>query len=268
MKSRGYDVGNEANGKFDPKLLAAVARFQSDNNLTRDGVVGQQTWAALMGVPNADKVPLGNEWLKGWAERVRTKGDTFLKPITPANVDLSEPLKPENAVDAPMFKQGDARWGANRMSNGKPLRSVGCAVTSMAMALSAATGKTITPGELNAEMLKRGGYDQNNDIVWGAAAKVGGARATRTWSSDPGAIEHSLKAGKPVIIGVDYKNGNGTDHFVTITATGVDAKGQKVFLANDPATGDVVRFYPSPQGLRSYDGGMGNYRATGAVFLS
>ena len=35
-------------GKFGPKTLAAVKKFQQGNHLTVDGVVGKNTWKALL----------------------------------------------------------------------------------------------------------------------------------------------------------------------------------------------------------------------------
>ena len=46
---RGYDLNPYgADGKFGDKTLAAVKAFQRDNDLPSDGVVGSQTWGALL----------------------------------------------------------------------------------------------------------------------------------------------------------------------------------------------------------------------------
>lgn len=59
LKAEGYDVGKSGangdgiDGKFGGETLSAVRAYQSDRNLTPDGIVGKQTWAALeMDGPN------------------------------------------------------------------------------------------------------------------------------------------------------------------------------------------------------------------------
>ena len=50
IKQLGDGVGQEINGKFDAKTEANVKKFQQDHKpkpLQVDGVVGNQTWAAL-----------------------------------------------------------------------------------------------------------------------------------------------------------------------------------------------------------------------------
>lgn len=49
LKSMGYDIGKYgADGKFGNDTLTAVKKFQSDNQLTVDGIVGKNTWNALL----------------------------------------------------------------------------------------------------------------------------------------------------------------------------------------------------------------------------
>ena len=45
LQRAGYDT--EINGGFNEELENIVKEFQKDNNLTADGIVGQQTWAKL-----------------------------------------------------------------------------------------------------------------------------------------------------------------------------------------------------------------------------
>lgn len=49
--ARGYDLGTwGADGEFGGDTLAAVIKFQTDNNLEADGIIGAQTWAKLLGI--------------------------------------------------------------------------------------------------------------------------------------------------------------------------------------------------------------------------
>lgn len=49
-----------------------------------------------------------------------------------------------------------------------------------------------------------------------------------------------LKAGRPVMVGVDYKAGTGTsnvnniDHYLVVTGSGVDKQGRQYLTFNDP----------------------------------
>lgn len=45
LKRAGYQVSTD--GSFDEDLLASVKKFQSANNITEDGIVGEQTWHLL-----------------------------------------------------------------------------------------------------------------------------------------------------------------------------------------------------------------------------
>lgn len=47
LKAHGYGI-NYISGKFDDLLETEVKKFQRDNNLTQDGVVGPMTWAAIL----------------------------------------------------------------------------------------------------------------------------------------------------------------------------------------------------------------------------
>jgi lysozyme family protein len=46
LKARGYTV--IVDGNVGPQTTSAIESFQSDNGLTVDGVVGNQTWPALI----------------------------------------------------------------------------------------------------------------------------------------------------------------------------------------------------------------------------
>ena len=47
--SLGYDLGKHgADGDFGTATYNAVVKFQKDNGLTTDGIVGQNTWRKLL----------------------------------------------------------------------------------------------------------------------------------------------------------------------------------------------------------------------------
>ena len=46
--NKGYSCGSfGADGEFGAATEAAVKKFQKDNGLTVDGIIGEKTWAAL-----------------------------------------------------------------------------------------------------------------------------------------------------------------------------------------------------------------------------
>jgi predicted chitinase/LysM repeat protein len=173
---------------------------------------------------------------------------------------------PTSRDGTPMFRQGDPQWGSRRLGTGSSLSAAGCAMTSMAMAVSKITGKVINPGEMDAHLDANGGYS-GNALVWGAAAKMGGLGATKSaWSLNT--INQQIDAGRPVVIGVDYKAGsnggaNGTDHWIAVTGRGKDAQGNQVYYANDPATGKQVTLHASGGRLV----GGNNYKSTGELVV-
>ena len=167
---------------------------------------------------------------------------------------------PTSADGTPMFRQGDAQWGGRTLGTSSSLAAAGCAMVSTAMAMSKITGQVINPGELDAHLDKNGGYS-GNGLIWGQAAKMAGLGASKPgWSMDN--INKQIDAGRPVVIGVDYKAGsnggaNGTDHWVAVT----HRKGDTYF-ANDPATGKEIAL--KLQGGRLV-GGPSNYKSTGEL---
>jgi predicted chitinase/LysM repeat protein len=168
---------------------------------------------------------------------------------------------PTSADGTPIFRQGDPQWGGRRLGTSSSLAAAGCAMTSTAMAMSKITGKVINPGELDAYLDKTGGY-AGNGLKWDHAAGMAGLSATKNaWSLDT--INKQIDAGRPVVIGVDYKAGsnggaNGTDHWITVTGRGKNGE----YFANDPATGKQITL--QNQGGRLV-GGPSNYRSTGEL---
>lgn len=240
MKSSEYHTGP---GIFGPKTEASVKKFQKAYGVEAIGVYGPKTRAAL------------------------AKALSGTKP--PSQPPSQPPSNPSNGMPSadkgtPMYAQGDSRWGNRTLGRNYTIRSAGCAMTATAMAISKISGRPINPGELDAYLDKNGGY-YGDGLVWGVAARARGLSATKVgWSL--GTIDANLKAGRPMVIGVDYKAGsgggaNGTDHWITITAKGKDSRGT-YYVAHDPAGGREIKLYAS--GGRLYGSGN-NYKSTGEL---
>jgi hypothetical protein len=167
---------------------------------------------------------------------------------------------PVSQDGTPRYKQNDrevgGNWGATLLGEGDKARSIGskgCAMTAVAMALSKLSGETLTPDKLDAYLDTHGGYsranpDKPNNLLWGVAGKAVSPPLTVTkttaWSLE--AIQASLDAGRPVVLGVDYKDGPGTDHWVCLTRR--EAGPPDTYFANDPATGGEIRLQRQPDG--------------------
>ncbi|HEX8705544.1 MAG TPA: C39 family peptidase [Myxococcaceae bacterium] len=160
----------------------------------------------------------------------------------------------------PKYKQADyeagGNWGARYLGESadtqRTIASRGCAMTSVAMALSKLSGETITPAVLDAFLDAKNGY-LGNAIKWDTAGKVTESRIavakTTAWNLDT--VNAELAAGRPVVLGVDYKAGKsggnlGTDHWVCLTRR--DPTEPNRYFANDPATGTEISFLKQPNG--------------------
>ncbi len=171
---------------------------------------------------------------------------------------------PTSRDGTPLYKQGDSQWGSRRLGTGSSISAAGCAMTATAMAVSKITGKTINPAEMDAYLDRNNGYS-GNALKWGSAAAMGGLGASKqAWKLDT--INKQIDAGRPVVVGVDYKPGsnggsNGTDHWITITGRGTQ-NGKPVYYANDPATGKEITL--NVQGSR-LTGGPQGYKTTGEL---
>jgi len=174
---------------------------------------------------------------------------------------------PTSADGTPMYKQGDTQWGGRTLGNKYSISAAGCAMTSTAMAISKISGQVINPGELDAHLDKNGGY-AGDGIYWSKAAQMAGLGASKAaWNLST--INGQIDAGRPVVVGVDYKAGsgggsNGTDHWITITGRGRDQNGRSVYYANDPASGKQISLHEQNGRLV---GGPQNYKTTGELVV-
>ncbi|SEK91638.1 Flagellum-specific peptidoglycan hydrolase FlgJ [Stigmatella aurantiaca] len=188
-----------------------------------------------------------------------------------ANTTAAGPVRDSNGREfptsrdgTPMFKQGDAEWGGRTLGKSSSVGAAGCAMTATAMAVSKISGKTINPGQMDAWLDKNGGYS-GNGLNWDKAAQMGGLHASSAaWNLDT--INKQVDAGRPVVVGVDYKAGsnggaNGTDHWIAITGRGQE-NGKPVYYANDPATGKQITLSQEGNTLK---GGPQGYKTTGQL---
>lgn len=177
----------------------------------------------------------------------------------------------KSADGTPIFKQGDGEWGRTKLGKGgSTIGRSGCAMTCVAMALSKITGETITPRALDSWLDKNRGY-AGDALDWSRAGKMKDLSVSqKPWSR--GTLDAQLEAGRPVIVGVDYKKGSkggagGTDHWVLVTAKTTDANGHTKYLANDPGTGKQISFSVDAKGRLVGDGAdaLGHYKTTGQM---
>jgi hypothetical protein len=192
---------------------------------------------------------------------------------TPGAADAFQPAARTFSTSAdgtPLFKQSDADWGTRRLGNSATISEAGCAMTSSAMAMSKISGEVITPAALDAWLDKNHGY-AGDSLDWsrlGAFKKLLPELKNYSLAN----INASLDAGRPVVLGVDYKAGsgggsNGTDHWVCVTSRTVAPDGSVSYQANDPGTGNTITLRPDRAGRLIGDGvgALGTYRSSGQL---
>jgi Rod binding domain-containing protein len=129
----------------------------------------------------------------------------------------------------------------------KTIRQAGCLLTSMTMVSNTLTGARNGVDAANQIVTTSGGFDGNNMKVDVAAQALGLQLGSRSaFTGDTSAIDASLARGRPVVVGVDFKDGSSsslgrTDHFLVVTGrapgggyTAVDAaNGRSLAFARD-----------------------------------
>jgi Peptidase_C39 like family len=168
---------------------------------------------------------------------------------------------PVSQDGTPLYKQNDraegGNWGGTKLGGGANATSIGrqgCALTAMAMALSKLTGQTLTPALLDAHLDAHNGYakdsrgKETDRLRWqvvGNAARPP-VTVTRLKQGDLDSIRSSLDTGRPVVLGVDYRKDEKTDHWVCLTRR--DPSDAALYYANDPATGREICFRQDEEG--------------------
>lgn len=169
----------------------------------------------------------------------------------------------------PEYKQGDSAWNRETMpGKDNHIGNKGCAISSVAMALSGITGQTITPADMNRYMKEIGGYSGASISKWEAMGKMCkppvDVKRHHGENFTPDKVDKELAAGRPVVMGVDYKEGSGknrhaghdgkTDHWILITGKNPDG----TYRANDPATGKTLTLHRTKDGHLEADQPAGN----------
>jgi peptidoglycan hydrolase-like protein with peptidoglycan-binding domain len=269
-------------GKLGPKTEAALKEFQQSRGVKGDtaGIFAAGTREAFDRETLMDPV----QWKAVHDEAIRS-GRTTLGAGAEANernrrVTHDESFTPyqgkiENGV-VPM-SQGD--YNSPIGNSNKTIRQVGCMMTSFAMASTAITGNAqMNPAEANRRITAAGGFVGALLVPDKAAAALGMRVTGRvgTHNSSAGAMQQrldaALAAGRPAVVGVDYRagsggtgNGNGVDHWMTITGKNPDGS----YTAVDPAGGRPMTLRVGPNGLLEGNAPLGNkhYVAKEMVFL-
>jgi LysM repeat protein len=192
---------------------------------------------------------------------------------------VTNPAKqPSTGGSYPLYAQGDPRWGQDPMGTdgGKKdhIAAIGCAMTTVTMALDGITGQKMTPKEMNEFLRKNGGYDRGGSVNWEVMGKAArppvGVKRQPEGSYGPKQIDAELAAGRPVAIHVDYHGKNGAkgpdgkgDHWILITGKTADGH----YTANDPAGGKQITMHEE-NGKLVADSGKPYVSTGGAVTFS
>ncbi|HEX8819629.1 MAG TPA: C39 family peptidase [Archangium sp.] len=248
------------------ELQALLVRYgyMTDKQVkTGVGILGPQTQAALSQflADNKKGAPSSTSGTGSTTPKEKPKQDVF---PTKSVVELE---------GVPLYGQADEPWGPLFLgkANDLRIRTAGCAMTATSMAISKISGRVIDPKQLDEYLDGHGGYS-GNGLNWLVAAQSRGLKATYpypTWSL--ATVDKELAEGRPVVVGVHYKDGSkggrwGTDHWVTIT--GKSLKGTSpVYSAHDPANGRKFHFTVDGTRLRTTTktGAASNYVTTGEL---
>jgi peptidoglycan hydrolase-like protein with peptidoglycan-binding domain len=252
------------------KFGTTVKELAKANNISNPNKI---TAGQKLTIPDGFDRPSSSSGTRPSSSSSGNTGGTSTSAPANTTTRASGPVKdddgrqfPTSPDGTPMFRQGDAQWGSRRLGTGSSLSASGCAMTSMAMAVSKITGKVINPGEMDQHLDTHGGYS-GNALVWGKAAQMGGLGASKA-AFNFDTINKQIDAGRPVVIGVDSKPGsnggsNGTDHWIAVTGRGTQ-NGKPVYYANDPASGKQITLSKDGNRLTS---GSPNYKTTGELVV-
>ncbi len=123
------------------------------------------------------------------------------------------------------FNQRDARWGMQKVGpSAETVWQIGCLLSDLAMVYTHFGFGNVTPATVAAHMSWFGG----GGAIFNSAFNIPGHTTVMNWNPSWSWISAQLRAGNPVIVGMNLPTG-GT-HFVTLT--GLDGSGD--YWTNDP----------------------------------
>ncbi|RKG98379.1 LysM peptidoglycan-binding domain-containing protein [Corallococcus carmarthensis] len=238
------DALAKANNLKDPNKILAGQKLVVPGGASRpQGTTAQTT--------QTTQQPTRQEQTSSRTADVFTPAQT---PTTKSAQTFQDPVRADKRYPTkdgvPLYNQGDSDWENRRLGGAgtvdaksrNSVQSQGCAISSTAMALSALSGRTITPREMDAYLDKSGGYSGNavnfekTGGVTGNDPRITAKRERGTMS--PALIDQNLAAGKPVVLGVNYRTKDTAhpDHWITITGKNADG----TYRANDPNGGKPI----------------------------
>jgi len=143
---------------------------------------------------------------------------------------VSAEAVPRSALPTePIYLQTDPRWAGEKIGgSGEPLRSVGCTICCLSMAL-AHHGVQEDPGELNRKLRESDGYTDRGWVKWDALRRITAERVRVILPEDPSHrdIDVALAEGSPVLIKVVLPSA--VQHWVLLVG-----RDQKEYLMKDP----------------------------------
>lgn len=191
-------VGADADGIFGAKTKSAVAAYQSANGLTADGIVGKNTWNALLVGNQSEKVTSCVHYLQ-WDSRWKK---------------------------VPYTSCGNAK---------QTIGNSGCGTTSMAMILATWMDASITPVETSKLAVQNGFRTKSNGTSWSYfewCFKHWSGFTKFIKTSSVATLEAALKEGALAVCSMNSRENNfwtTAGHY--IVAVGTD--GESIY-ANDP----------------------------------
>ncbi len=208
-----YNYSISVDGDFGAGTKSTVVSFQKAKGLSQDGIVGSNTWNALItGSGSSTPTPTPTP---------STKGSGIENPT--------------------YYSQSNSKWAdypyynKNYKQNGRVLSKNGCGPTAMAMVVATLANKDVTPVTMADYSMANNYINSNYDTTWDLfpnAAKKYGITCTSTATTND--VKSALADGKHMAI-ASMKPGHFTaaGHFIVLTGV-VTENGKARFVVYDP----------------------------------